>query len=90
MSAWKPVPGHIMTRWAEDITPENVWMEYPRPQMVRKKWQNLNGLWDYAITPRNRVLSKNAVSDWESDGEILVPFAIEISLERGKATFTAR
>ena len=46
---WKPVPGNIMTKWAADVTPENVWKEYPRPQMVRKDWLNLNGLWDFAI-----------------------------------------
>ena len=52
MSTWKPVPGHIMTRWAKDVTPENVWAEYPRPQMTRDKWQTLNGLWSYAVTPK--------------------------------------
>jgi hypothetical protein len=39
-----------MTRWGKDVTPENAWREYPRPQMVRTEWQCLNGLWDYAIT----------------------------------------
>lgn len=73
MNTWKPVPGHILTRWAKDITPENVWTEYPRPQMVRTKWQNLNGLWEYAIAPKG--------SDQpEFEGEILVPFAIESAL----------
>jgi len=70
---WKPVPGHIMTRWGQDISPENVWREYPRPQMKRDRWMNLNGLWEYAVTPK------------ESDqpqfgGEILVPFALESAL----------
>ena len=62
-----------MTRWSEGITPENVWSEYPRPQMVRKKWQNLNGIWEYAITSK---------VDNHPDfiGEILVPFAIESAL----------
>jgi len=62
-----------MTRWAKDISPENVWMEYPRPQMVRDKWQNLNGLWEYAITPKGS-------NKPEFEGEILVPFAIESAL----------
>jgi hypothetical protein len=40
---WKPAAGPLMTRWARDVTPENVHPEYPRPQMVRHDWLNLNG-----------------------------------------------
>lgn len=45
--------------------------EYPRPQLVRENWLNLNGKFDYAILP--------AVQKWADkfDGEILVPFAVE-------------
>jgi hypothetical protein len=72
-SAWKPAEGPLMTRWAKDVSPENVHPEYPRPQMVRRDWLNLNGLWDYAIRPRR------ARPD-EFDGQILVPFPIESAL----------
>ncbi len=75
MAQWKPVEGQLMTRWAKDVSPGNVWPEYPRPQMTRDQWQNLNGLWDYAITP-STVDSRPAA--WE--GQILVPFAIESAL----------
>jgi len=34
----------LRTRWAADVTPERVHAEYPRPQMVRPTWINLNGL----------------------------------------------
>jgi hypothetical protein len=61
---WKPVSGKIMTRWAKDVSPETPLPEYPRPQMVREKWQNLNGLWDYAITP----LEKSATNGRNKDG----------------------
>src|SRR5688500_10431112 len=44
---WKPASAPLMTRWSKDVTPDNVLPEYPRPQMVRKDWLNLNGLWDY-------------------------------------------
>ncbi|WP_169515983.1 glycoside hydrolase family 2 protein [Gaetbulibacter saemankumensis] len=71
---WKPVKGKMMTEWAEKVTPENVWNEYPRPQMVRENWQSLNGLWDYAITTNNVAKPK----EWEKD--ILVPFALETPL----------
>ena len=46
---WRPVEGRLKTRWAKNITPENVLQEYPRPQMKRKEWLNLNGLWEYAL-----------------------------------------
>ena len=48
-ASWAPVPGNLMTKWASEIHPDHVLPEYPRPQMVRKEWMNLNGLWDYSI-----------------------------------------
>jgi hypothetical protein len=39
-----------MTRWAKEVSPSNALPEYPRPQMVRERWLNLNGLWDYVVT----------------------------------------
>ena len=40
----------MLTPWGEKVTSENCWREYPRPQMVRDGWTNLNGDWDYAVT----------------------------------------
>ncbi|MDE6480595.1 MAG: beta-galactosidase, partial [Muribaculaceae bacterium] len=37
----------IATTWGENIDPNNVWQEYPRPIMERNDWKNLNGLWNY-------------------------------------------
>jgi len=73
-SAWAPVQGRIMTRWAADVRPDQAWPEYPRPQLVRDRWLNLNGLWDYAIT------AKDAGRPESWDGRILVPFAVESAL----------
>lgn len=79
-AAWKIVPGKMTTRWAQEVSPENVWPEYPRPQFERQDWRNLNGLWDYAIT------AKDAVTPMEWQGKILVPFAVESALSGvGKA-----
>ena len=47
---WAPAGDRIRTEWASQVTPDNAREEYPRPQMVREGWKNLNGLWDYAIT----------------------------------------
>lgn len=71
--AWAPAGDRIKTAWAEKIDPSNVWAEYPRPQMVRTEWMNLNGLWNYAITPAE-------ASEFTAEGQILVPFAVESSL----------
>jgi len=73
-AAWKPADGPLMTPFAKDVSPANALPEYPRPQMVRKDWQNLNGLWDYAI------VAKDAPRPQEYDGHILVPFAVESAL----------
>lgn len=50
--AWQPVDGRISTVWAKDVTPEKPWNIYPRPVMERSEWENLNGLWRYAITDK--------------------------------------
>lgn len=73
-SEYKPVEGKIMTEWAAQVTPANVHQEYPRPQMTRENWVNLNGLWDYAIKPKGQAIPTSF------DGEILVPFAVESAL----------
>ncbi len=56
---WQPKQAPLMTRWAKDVSPDKVHPEYPRPQMVRKEWQNLNGLWDYAIRPKDDAAAKD-------------------------------
>jgi beta-galactosidase/beta-glucuronidase len=71
---WQPAGEKIKTAWAEKIDVTNVLPEYPRPQMERADWQNLNGLWDYAIVPKGSYFPENY------DGKILVPFAVESSL----------
>ena len=73
-SQWEPVGNNIKTKWGENINPNNVLQEYPRPILVRNDWKNLNGLWDYTITSKGENKPENY------DGEILVPFPIESSL----------
>src|SRR4051794_6496577 len=70
-----PIPAtHLQTRWAAQVTPDRVLPEYPRPQMVRNNWTNLNGPWTYAIT------DTGADRPPSFDGKILVPFPIESQL----------
>jgi hypothetical protein len=67
-------PTHLKTRWAADVTPDRVLPEYPRPQLARKQWTNLNGPWGYAIT------AADAARPAAFDGRVLVPFPIESQL----------
>ena len=81
--AWTPQGDKIKTEWAEKVTPQNVWHNYPRPQLKRTEWTNLNGLWQYAVT--DMTVEKKKV---KFQGEILVPFSIESSLSGVAQTFT--
>src|SRR5262249_9665004 len=66
--------GPLATQWAKDVSPTKVHPEYPRPQLVRPDWHNLNGLWQYAIK------RKTEKQPDKFDGQILVPFPVESSL----------
>jgi hypothetical protein len=73
---WVPATAPIMTRWAAEVSPDRVHTEYPRPQLVRDEWLNLNGLWEFAVAqehekpPVGRPLTRH----------ILVPFPVESAL----------
>jgi hypothetical protein len=71
---WKPAPSPLMTEWAAKVDPKAPLPEYPRPQMTREQWSNLNGLWDYAIAGRDEA------KPTKFDGQILVPFCVESAL----------
>lgn len=67
-------PADLITSWGAQVTAENAWREYPRPQLQRPNWTNLNGHWDYAVTP----LAASVPTQWA--GKILVPFPLESRL----------
>jgi len=71
---WQPKQAPLMTKWAKDVDPAKPHPEYPRPQMVRKDWLNLNGLWEFAVRP------KDGGTPETYDGQILVPFPVESAL----------
>lgn len=73
-TGWKIAGEKIKTEWADKVNPLNPLPEYPRPQMVRNEWKNLNGLWEYAITLKTDPQPKTY------QGKILVPFAVESAL----------
>ncbi len=72
----KDVLARLYTTWGEQLDPENVWQEYPRPQMRREDYHMLNGLWDYAILAIEDMKITPGIA-FEKDGDILVPFSPE-------------
>ncbi|MGL1891548.1 MAG: glycoside hydrolase family 2 [Spirochaetaceae bacterium] len=72
-------PRHLNTPWSKTINRELPLNEYPRPELLRDRWLNLNGIWDYAVIDKtiNNISLKDGIN-WE--GDILVPFAIETEL----------
>src|SRR5258707_7944515 len=73
-AAWQSATGPLQTRWTKDVSPDKAHPEYPRPQMVRKDWLNLNGLWDLTIT------NKDAPKPDSFQTQILVPFPVASAL----------
>ena len=63
----------MKTAWSETLDPNAILPEYPRPQMVRESYLNLNGVWQYAIAKEGETPEKPA-------GDILVPFSPESEL----------
>ncbi len=61
----------LTTPWTDQVNAQAPLPEYPRPQLVRSNWQNLNGQWDYAILP------KGSLPETGFAGKITVPFPVE-------------
>ena len=51
--------GYLKTPWTGQVDAESPLPEYPRPQFVRFKWLNLNGLWKYEIIPIDSEMTKS-------------------------------
>jgi beta-galactosidase/beta-glucuronidase len=79
---WHVAESPLTTPWTAQVKPQSVWAEYPRPQLTRPKWTNLNGLWDYAIRPKDESRAT------AFEGKLLVPFAVESALSGVKRPLT--
>jgi hypothetical protein len=73
---WKPAPGPLQTRWTKDVSSQSVLPEYPRPQMVRPSWLNLNGIWQMTAAGKSDLPPIGK----ELGQEILVPYPVESAL----------
>ncbi len=68
-----PYARGVLTRWGRGLDRERPLPEYPRPQLVREAWLNLNGPWEHAFTT-----TPEPPETWA--GEIVVPFSPEAEL----------
>ena len=73
---WQPKQAKLMTRFAKDVNPANPLPEYPRPQMMRSEWMNLNGIWQY----QPGAAAGEAAPGGKLSSSILVPFPVESAL----------
>ncbi|MFD5073734.1 PA14 domain-containing protein [Streptomyces sp. NPDC058371] len=77
---WSSGPNHstyeLRTQWADDVGPGNAHPEYPRPQLTRDSWQNLNGSWQFAAAAAGErpPVGRNLAE------KILVPYPVESQL----------
>ena len=63
----------MLTPWGAALDENSILQEYPRPQLRRESYLNLNGRWDCAFTP-------DAEPPERFDETILVPFSPEAEL----------
>lgn len=83
---WKIADVPLKTVWANKVDPANVLAEYPRPQMIREKWMNLNGVWDFKeYIPGDRMPLSKKLTD-----KILVPYPWESAISGIRKQFDSR
>lgn len=73
-AAWEPKPAPMTTPWTNQVPVDKPLPEYPRPQLTRPDWTNLNGIWDFAVTGRD------AGQPATFPEQIRVPFVAESAL----------
>ena len=71
----------LSTEFGKNPEEELPFPEYPRPQMRRENWTNLNGWWEYAFTETQKMPKQR-------DGKILVPFSPECDASGVKRLFS--
>jgi hypothetical protein len=76
---WQPKTPPLPTPWTHLVGPNNALPEYPRPQMARTRWMNLNGVWSYTgRSERTALAAPPAVAAYRE--QILVPYPTESAL----------
>ncbi len=76
LQAQRPKRAPMMTKWAKDVDPNHPLPEYPRPQMVRENWLNLNGVWEL----QSGLEGDPVPVGKKLGGHIVVPYPVESAL----------
>lgn len=66
----------LKSKYCESVNLHLPLNDYPRPQLAREQWINLNGYYDYAIYKKNQDTPE------QYDGKIVVPFCVESSISQ--------
>lgn len=75
-TGWKPCTPPLTTPWTGDVTAHSAHPQYPRPQLTRPRWVNLNGVWQFAAASAGDAPPVGR----DLDERILVPFPVESAL----------
>ncbi|MGI5214769.1 LamG-like jellyroll fold domain-containing protein [Plantactinospora sp. CA-290183] len=75
-TGWTKGTPPLATPWTDDVSPDNALPEYPRPQLTRTRWQNLNGVWEFAAAAPDEAVPVGE----ELPERVLVPYPIESAL----------
>src|SRR6202000_828635 len=73
---WQMKQAPLMTPWAAQVDTNSPLPEYPRPQLVRTDWMNLNGIWQFQAGATNDAVPTGQTLS----GEILVPYPMESAI----------
>jgi Glycosyl hydrolases family 2, sugar binding domain/Glycosyl hydrolases family 2/Glycosyl hydrolases family 2, TIM barrel domain len=76
---WQGKTPPLTTPWTHLVGPTNALPEYPRPQMARTRWLNLNGVWGYTGRSERTALAAPPSPDAYHE-QILVPYPTESAL----------
>ncbi|QKX54330.1 uncharacterized protein TRUGW13939_01416 [Talaromyces rugulosus] len=68
----------LTTKWTYTAG-TNPWPEYPRPQLERSEWKNLNGIWRYE-SASDLAAANNPPFNSTLSHEVLVPSCLESAL----------
>lgn len=79
VAMWRQQPAPLSTPWTDQVDPASALPEYPRPQMARNQWLNLNGLWNYLGRSGSATLTTPPPLAAFTE-QILVPFPVESAL----------